>query len=75
MRRRLHRRLLLPHHRHRDSRTAVPEYIRHDIGLGHLVTALNNAGIAAVSIDADSTYVWWGGEPNEILTLEGDYSL
>ena len=47
-----------------------PEYIRHDIGLGHVVTALNNAGVAAVSIDVDSAYVWWGGEPDELATLE-----
>ena len=48
-----------------------PEYIRHDIGLGHIVTALNNAGVAAISIDVDSAYVWWGGEPDELATVEG----
>ena len=47
-----------------------PEYIRHDIGLGHIVTALNDVGIAAVSIDVDSAYVWWGGEPFEFGTVE-----
>lgn len=47
-----------------------PEYIRHDIGLGHVVTALNNAGIAAISIDVEAAYVWWGGEPNEFESLE-----
>lgn len=46
-----------------------PEYVRNDVGLGHIVTALNNVGIAAVSIDVSSTYVWWGGEPDEQLTL------
>ena len=47
-----------------------PEYIRHDIGLGHIVTALNDVGIATVSIDVDSAYVWWGGEPFEFGTVE-----
>lgn len=47
-----------------------PEYIRHDIGLGHLVGALSEAGVAAVSIDVESAYVWWGGEPDELGTLE-----
>ena len=47
-----------------------PQYIRHDIGLGHIVTALNDVGIAAVSIDVDSAYVWWGGEPFEFGTVE-----
>ena len=50
--------------------TDFPEYIRHDIGLGHIVTALNDVGIAAVSIDVDSAYVWWGGEPFEFGTVE-----
>lgn len=50
--------------------TAFPELIRHDIGLGHIVTELNNAGIAAISIDVSSAYVWWGGEPNELETIE-----
>ena len=51
--------------------TEFPEYIRHDIGLGHVVTALNNAGVAAISIDVDSAYVWWGGEPDELATVKG----
>ena len=50
--------------------TEFPELIRHDIGLGHMVAALNQAGVAAVSIDVDSAYVWWGGEPNELFTVE-----
>ena len=51
--------------------TDFPEYIRHDIGLGHIVAALNDVGVAAISIDVDSAYVWWGGEPNELSTIEG----
>ena len=47
-----------------------PEYIRHDVGLGHVVIALNDVGIAAVSIDVESAYVWWGGEPFEFGTVE-----
>jgi len=50
--------------------TAFPEYIRSDIGLGHIVTALNASGVAAISIDMTSTYVWWGGEPDELATVE-----
>lgn len=46
-----------------------PEYIRHDIGLGYIVGALNNAGVAAVAIDVKATYVWWGGEPDEFGVL------
>ncbi|MFD9903759.1 dienelactone hydrolase family protein [Streptomyces sp. NPDC059063] len=39
-----------------------PDYLRHDVGLSHLVQALTRKGFVAVSIDVVSPEIWWGGE-------------
>ncbi|MEU8785013.1 alpha/beta hydrolase [Streptomyces sp. NPDC048637] len=39
-----------------------PDYLRHDVGLSHVVQALTRKGFAAVSIDVVSPETWWSGE-------------
>ncbi|MFJ9431211.1 alpha/beta hydrolase [Streptomyces sp. NPDC101490] len=39
-----------------------PDYLRHDVGLSHMVQELTRKGFAAVSIDVVSPESWWGGE-------------
>lgn len=39
-----------------------PDYLRHDVGLSHVVQALTRKGFAAVSIDVVSPEHWWAGE-------------
>ncbi|MGW2414015.1 dienelactone hydrolase family protein [Streptomyces tubercidicus] len=39
-----------------------PDYLRHDVGLSHVVQALTRKGFAAVSIDVVSPESWWAGE-------------
>ncbi|MFF3762648.1 dienelactone hydrolase family protein [Streptomyces sp. NPDC001922] len=41
-----------------------PDYLRHDVGLSHVVEALTRKGFAAVSIDVVSPEHWWVGEPD-----------
>ncbi|MYT11442.1 MULTISPECIES: hypothetical protein [unclassified Streptomyces] len=40
----------------------APDYLRHDVGLSHVVQALTRKGFAAVSIDVVSPEHWWAGE-------------
>ncbi|MFF8784473.1 hypothetical protein [Streptomyces sp. NPDC015125] len=39
-----------------------PDYLRHDVGLSHVVQALTRKGFVAVSIDVVSPETWWSGE-------------